>query len=841
MNAFTLLLALGVGAAFFVVLRRLTVVEQELRRVESLLARIEERASHFVAIDTTPIADRPMEAAPDDTAQPAARVITTAERPAHATPPPARTAPSRPPINLESLIGGSLPIWIGGAALVLAGFFLVRYSIESGLLGPATRTTLAALFGLALIAASEAARRFPATAEDPRVAQVLAGTGVASLYGTLYMAAALYHLIAPLTAFVAVVLVTAAAMGLALRHGPPTAVMALIGGFVAPLVAGFDAAGIGPLLVYLALFTGALFGLAIHRGWGWLALAASIAGFAWINFLIAALHGRGEDLSAVGGFTMLLAACGSAALPATGMRNRWLRLAPLVAGFVQLLVLAPSLEFGALAWSFYLVLAAAALFLSWREALYLPAALAALGFLLVLEGLALLQPERSATPVAATIATLLFAVSGHALANRGRGWGALALGGTAGPLLVAHACAPSLLAPWAWGMLELLAAAACAHLAWRRRSDSDDPVLTAASLAAGLLVALGLAQFLPHAWLSLPLTLVLLGLAGWARIARAPALFTLPALPYLAALIAAALPLIDLARTIALSLGGERLPWLHLPALDQLFRTLALPTLALLFILLDTRQLGRARRGVGSAATGVAILLLYALAKQILAIGTPPRFVAFGFVERALLTQACLAAGWYLLRSRRLPSLAAFLLGLGLVRLVWFDLLILNPAIEVQAVGAIPLLNAATLHMALAAFWLWTLPKAQAWRAGAALLTIAAALALVRQATHGSILTGPVSTLENGGYSAALLGIALFWLWRGITAGIYDLRIAGLALLTFVTFKVFLVDAAALDGLMRILSFLALGVALIGISWAYSRFLARPAALPEAPPTPAEA
>lgn len=841
MNVFTLLLALGVGAAFFVVLRRLTVVEQELRRVESLLARIEERTSHFVAIDTTPIAEPPAEAARDDVAQSAARVITTAERPARAAPPPARTMAPRPPINLESLIGGSLPIWIGGAALVLAGFFLVRYSIESGLLGPATRTMLAALFGVALIAASEAARRLPATAEDPRVAQVLAGAGVASLYGTLYMAAALYHLIAPLTAFVAVVLVTAAAMGLALRHGPPTAVMALIGGFVAPLVAGFDAAGVGPLLVYLALFTGALFGLAIHRGWGWLALAASIAGFAWINFLIAALHGRGDDLSAVGGFTMLLAACGSAALPATGMRNPWLRLAPLVAGFVQLLALAPSLEFGALAWSFYLVLAAAALFLSWREALYLPAALAALGFLLVLLGLALLQPERSATPVAAAIATLLFAVSGHFLASRGRGWAALALGGTAGPVLVAHACAPSLLAPWAWGMIELLAAIACAHLAWRRRSDSDDPVLTAASLATALLVALGLAQFLPHAWLSLPLALVLLGLAGWARIARARALFTLPALPYLAALIAAALPLIDLVQMIATSLGGERLPWLHLPALDQLFRTLALPTLALLFILIDPRQLGRARRAVGSVATGVAILLLYALAKQILAIGTLPRFVAFGFVERALLTQACLAAGWYLLRSRRLPSLAAFLLGLGLVRLAWFDLLILNPAIEAQAVGAIPLLNAATLHMALAAFWLWTLPRSQAWRVGAALLTIAAALALVRQATHGSILTGPVRTLENGGYSAALLGIALFWLWRGITAGIYDLRIAGLALLTLVTFKVFLVDAAALDGLMRILSFLALGVALIGISWAYSRFLARPAPSPEAPPAATEA
>jgi len=837
LTVFLFLLVPGVAVAFFVVLRRLTILEQELRRVESLVTGIEERESRFAAPAAPPLAEAGVETVPDAVERATARIAAAAQRPpaqAARTAPPPRPAP--PALNLESLIGGRLPIWIGGAALVLAGFFLVRYSIESGLLGPAVRTAIAALFGLVLIAASEAARRFPATAEDPRVAQVLAGAGVASLYGTLYMAAALYHLIAPLTAFVAVVLVTAAAMGLALRHGPPTAVMALIGGFVAPLVAGFDAAGIGPLLVYLALFIAALFGLAIHRGWGWLALAASIAGFGWINFLIAALHGRDQDLSAVGAFTMLLAACASAALPATGTRNPWLRLAPLVAGFVQLLALAPSLEFSALAWSFYLVLAAAALFLSWRQSLYLPAAFAALGFLLVLEGLALLQPERSATPLAAIVATLLFAVPGHLLANRDRGWAALALGGTAGPLLVAHGCAPSLFAPVGWGTLELLAAIACAHMAWRRKSEKDDIVLTAASLLAGLLAALGLAQFVPDAWLGLPLTLVLVGLAGWARAARAPALFALPALPYLAALLAGIVPLMGLADLISASLGGDRLPLLRIPALPDLFRTLALPTIALLAILLDARQLGRARRFVGSVAIGVGILLLYVLAKQPLAIATPERFVAIGFVERALLTQACLAAGWYLLRSRRFPSLAMILLGLGLLRLAWFDLLIFNPAIEAQAVGAIPLFNAAVLHAALAAFWLWTLSDKQPWRTGAALLTIVAALALVRQATHGSLLTGPVTTLENGGYSAALLGVALFWLWRGITAEVHDLRIAGLALLTLVTFKVFLVDAAALDGVLRILSFLALGVALIGISWAYSRFLARPAPSDEAAP-----
>ena len=42
--------------------------------------------------------------------------------------------------------------------------------------------------------------------------------------------------------------------------------------------------------------------------------------------------------------------------------------------------------------------------------------------------------------------------------------------------------------------------------------------------------------------------------------------------------------------------------------------------------------------------------------------------------------------------------------------------------------------------------------------------------------------------------------------------------------------RVLRLDAAALDGALRILSFLALGMVLIGISWAYTRFLARPAA-----------
>ncbi|HEX8300758.1 DUF2339 domain-containing protein [Sphingomonas sp.] len=814
----TILLALGVAAAFAFILRRVNFLEQELRRVESLLAGIELRLIRTPA--PQPKTPAPPLAAPP----PAARVETPEPKPA-----PEPPIPSEPRFSLEALIGGRLPIWIGGAALVLAGFFLVRFSIDNGLLGPAARTILAALFAVALIAASEVARRLPATSDDPRIAQVLAGAGVASLYATLYLAAALYHLIAPAPAFLAVLLVTGLALALSLRHGPPTAVMALLGGFMAPLLAGFDAIGTGPLLVYLALLVAALFGLAVRRGWGWLALAASIAGFGWINFLILAQAGQAGDLAAIGAFTMLLAAGSSASLPATGLRSPWLRLAPLIAGFIQLVALAPALDFGALAWSFYLVLAAATLFLAWRDSLYLPAAIASAGLVLLLECLAFLQPEARATPLAAAIAALLFAIPGHLLAGRSRGWAAVAMLGTTGPLLAAHATAPSLLADWNWGLLELAAAGAMASLAWRLRSTDGGPSLTAATALTALLAALGMAQFVAVEWLAIPLALVMAGLAAWARHARAPKLFELPAYPFMAALVAALWPLAQFANLVLASLIDERLPYRLLPEIAELLRALALPTGVAVMLLVDPRHYGRVRRFVGAVAAVTALLLLYALAKQPLAIATLPRFVELGFFERALLTQSCLAAGWLLLRRGSLPLLATSLVTLGLARFAWFDLLLLNPAIEPQSVGGFPLLNAATLHAALVAFWFWTLPASRATRAIAAALTLAAVVVTVRQAAHGAVLTGPMGTAENTGYSAALLGVSLFWLWRGITAAKHDLRVAGLALLTLVTFKVFLIDAAALDGLLRILSFLGLGTALIGIGWAYNRFLGKSA------------
>jgi uncharacterized membrane protein len=81
--------------------------------------------------------------------------------------------------------------------------------------------------------------------------------------------------------------------------------------------------------------------------------------------------------------------------------------------------------------------------------------------------------------------------------------------------------------------------------------------------------------------------------------------------------------------------------------------------------------------------------------------------------------------------------------------------------------------------------------------------------------------------------SAAWLMISAGLLFAGVRMPDKALRLAGLLLLTATILKVFLIDAAALEGVLRILSFLGLGIALIGIGKLYSKVLkaeSRPAA-----------
>lgn len=819
-------------------------------RVAQLQAEVERLALRLIARDAGPWAAPPplppltqatapvepppppreaeaVEPAPEVPPQPLG-----AEPPRPEPEPAAAPAPPQRWRGFELLAGGLLPVWIGAIALVFAAFFLVRWSVDAGLLGPGVRVVLAALFSGLLVAGAEVSRRLPATSGDPRIGQALAGAGVAAAYATLYLAAASYHLIGAGTAFVLLFLVTAAALVLSLRHGAPTAIMALTGGFVAPLVAGVETTGVAPLLVYLALLVAALFGLAVRQGWSWLALATAGAGFVWVNLLWALLGGAA--LPAVAGFAVALAIAAAAAVPASGARRPAWMLAPLLAGLLQLLALAPALDFGWLAWAYHLTLGAGALALAWRRPPLQPGATAA-ALVTVALLIAAFEAAAPTAGAAAAIATLLFGGAGLALSRIARPWAATALIGLGGPYIAALTIRPEALPDLAWTALGLAVAAAAGLLSWRHqdRANQRDLGLVGGAALAALLLAVALAQPLPPAWAGAAALLGMAALAAWAvRVGGDDALWALPALAFAAAIGAGLEPLLRWLDLVAQSLAGTTLTWPLLPPLADLLAAAALPALAAAATLVAApRAFGRWRRAVAGTAALLGLVALYALAKAPLAIATPERFESLGFLERAMLTHLCLAAAWSVARFR--PAWRPLALGLavlGFGRLVWFDLIVLNPVLIAQRVGPWPVINLAVLHALAAADWARHLrPLHAAFRPLSLLLALVAALALVRQTAHGTLLTGPVTAQENLGYSAALLLLSLAWLWRGVSTGARDLRLAGLALLTATTLKVFLIDAARLEGLGRVLSFLGLGLALIGIGWVYGRVLGRTA------------
>ncbi|MEJ0009700.1 MAG: DUF2339 domain-containing protein [Alphaproteobacteria bacterium] len=98
-------------------------------------------------------------------------------------------------IGFEQQFGVRLPVWIGGIALAFAGFFLVKYSIETGMLTEEVRTVLGGAFGLALLYAGHWVRCHPSLANSTRIAQALSGAGIADLYICLFAATSLYHLL----------------------------------------------------------------------------------------------------------------------------------------------------------------------------------------------------------------------------------------------------------------------------------------------------------------------------------------------------------------------------------------------------------------------------------------------------------------------------------------------------------------------------------------------------------------------------------------------------------------------------------------------------------------------
>ncbi|MCH2486338.1 MAG: DUF2339 domain-containing protein [Erythrobacter sp.] len=380
-----------------------------------------------------------------------------------------------------------------------------------------------------------------------------------------------------------------------------------------------------------------------------------------------------------------------------------------------------------------------------------------------------------------------------------------------------------------WAALALVAAAFALLLT---RTTGWMPERRLAAALAGFFVYAALTQIVPSFWL--------------APMAAALAVACRFALPFLTgsatavltiALLWALMPLGLWTSAALTSLSGYPVLVDALPSGEQALARLIAPALALAFVAPPLAYRGgRTPLLAQSIAGGLALVALHVLYKQIFAIDTITRFENLGLAERTVWQTALIGGGWAVWLSARLHEwarpAALALAGAGLAHYALYSLGLHNPLLSVQAVGPTPLANLVLTSTASAiggALLLRRLLPGSAAPAldGAIMAIISiAAIMLLRQTFAGSILVRePLGAGEDLLRSLIGIVLALAFLLVGARRRERSWRIGSLVVMLIAVVKVFVFDAAGLEGLARIAGFLALGLSLIAIGWFYARIL----------------
>jgi uncharacterized membrane protein len=246
--------------------------------VQNLNARIQRLEARLSA--ETPPAPAIVESQP--------RIETETETVRAAPPPVAESRPPIPPkpslraIDVESMIGRR---WIGWAAVVLILFataFFLKYAFDNRWIGEVGRVAIGIAGGLVMTFVG--LKYFK---RGWRVfSQILTGGGIVLLYLSSYAAFGYYNLVPQKAAFVFLAILVAEAAALALLYeAPAIAVMALIGGFLTPLLLHSDHDQYLGLFGYIILLdVGALALLKHWRGLRTLAfLGSHLLFWAWYD------------------------------------------------------------------------------------------------------------------------------------------------------------------------------------------------------------------------------------------------------------------------------------------------------------------------------------------------------------------------------------------------------------------------------------------------------------------------------------------------------------------------------------------------------------------------------
>lgn len=889
------LLGAALAVAAFIFSRKAIGQIGELReKIQQLEARLDGKP---VAAASTIAATSP---APSDVAPPLAPTVIETPRPM--TPPPAAPRPTAPSVaaatasrdetktadgpGFEERLGTRWVVWLGGLTLALGGLFLVRYSIEEGLIGPGMRVFLGALFAAALLGAGEWTRRKEslstiAALPIANIPAILTAAGTTVAFGTIYAAYALYDFLNPGIAFIMLGIVALSTLAAALLHGPALAGLGLVAAFVTPVLVSSNEPNFWALYTYLAVVTAAAFMLARARLWRWLAITAIALGFLWllpeldeVNYLAPhAFH-------IIASFALAAALVVAGFLFGPDIERG--RVEPVSSGaviawlFGVTLLVVPHIQDTAALAVFTLVVVGA-LAVAWKAEAATAAVPAAGIFVAIMFASWFVQTTPDYTMVPSSVVpglapnptdasttqhfilgiafALLFGASGF-LAQARAGSARIAIlwsaAGTLTPLLILIALYARIAhldrsIPFALGALALAAAFAYAAEQLIRRPARAGQQIAIAFYATGALaaLALGLTFALEKGWLTVALALMAPA-AAWVSTQR-----PVPFLRWLAG---------GLAVLVSVRLGWDpRIAGSDLgttPVFNWLLWGYGVPaaSFAVAGILMRRQADDAPTRMAEAGAILFTTLLVFLQIRHFMTGGDIYR----GYSHLAEMgAQVCaflaMALGMERIRARTgsiVHNIGAVVLtvlaGIIAVLCLLYGLMMLIFAMPRDAVDG-TFFNVLLLGYAMPAVLAIILSRYIAGRrragyantiaAGSLVLAFAYITLQVRRVYHGPILaTGVTTNAEQYTYSVAWLGFGVALLLAGVFMQSQRARLASAVVIGLTILKAFFIDMGDLTGVWRALSFIGLGLVLVAIGFLYQKILFR-----RAPSAPVEA
>ena len=772
----------------------------------------------------------------------------TEKPPAHATDPERAAARAR----FWSRVQENWMVWLGGACVALAGVFLARYGIEQGLLGPKVRVALGLVTAIALFVASEVLRR--KTGGSHPTFAALAGGGAITAFAAVLSALHLYQLMAPGLAFGLLAVVAMITMWLARVHGPVLAAIGMLGAYSVPaLVSSGGGNVLGAMLYALIISVSVLFLLRyVYRSWLWLgALAGALA---WWG--ISLLGNQADDWR--GAYLAALAYLLIAVVPGNWLLTRpqgreeggdgpASQLTPLVLPSLLVLVAAQCLSIlregfqpaAIWAWSpLALVVLVAArhraslalvpwALMAGQLAAWLASRLDQWGAQAV-RLLPMPTEQQGSFLLYLAITAALFA--GLALLNYRRGlarywWASLAVMAPLLSLLVGYVLAGDYLPLYWWclyaavfgGVFMYLGSRGALH-AWHKG------LVVWLFIAAHFAYSLAVCLWLEQASLTLALALQAVSLAWIIRRFEVPALGWLLKGGLLLVVVRLTLNpwLLTYSDDTHWSLwtyGGSALSaWLAASILKASFRPLAV--------------------WAEAAALHLLVLALWAECRYWLYGGNA--FAAeFSFTEAVVNMWLFTALGLvYYRKSLIADGFSRWYDGYGRLLVLagvgnYLAILVSTAASEPwvwREIGERPLLNMLVPAFGGAALLAWLVSRVYlpSVRRFAGLVSAVAAFIWIsleiRHLWQGSIrLDTPAATGELYTYSAVWLVMAIAGILLGSWKGWRSCYQGGMAVLALVIVKLFLVDMSGLEGLLRVASFMGMGLALLGIAYLHQR------------------